>query len=186
MDPESICAAFSRGLSRPVRYVETPIEIEVPIPKGYREQLDALQSLFGGAKADGKGAPYWWRGLFDDDAGASGTPAKRPRKKDKAGPKKKGEKTKQPPPEDEDDIEADDEAELDSDEAEVLRAPRKLWAGWRDVEGYAREVFPVEEKLNHRTWMEDESDDNDSGEDDDESKISEVSKESQENTETEE
>lgn len=30
---------------------------------------------------------------------------------------------------------------------------RALWEGYRSVEEYAREVFPVEEKLNGLTWM---------------------------------
>ena len=55
----------------------------------------------------------------------------------------------------------------------MLRVPRRLWAGWRDLEGYASDVFPVEEKLNHRTWMDDESDDNDDDDDEEESKDSE-------------
>jgi hypothetical protein len=31
---------------------------------------------------------------------------------------------------------------------------KKLWEGWRGMEEYAREVFPVEEKLNGLSWME--------------------------------
>lgn len=37
-----------------------------------------------------------------------------------------------------------------------LRAPeeaRKLWPGYRGIEEYAREVFPVEERFNGLTWM---------------------------------
>ncbi len=30
---------------------------------------------------------------------------------------------------------------------------RKLWPGYRGIEEYAREVFPVEERLNGLTWM---------------------------------
>ena len=30
---------------------------------------------------------------------------------------------------------------------------RRLWEGYRALEEYAREVFPVEERLNGRTWM---------------------------------
>ncbi len=65
LDQPAVCAAFSRALNRPVRYVEGPIEIRVPIPTGYRDQLDALQQLFGGPKVGGHAAPYWWKGLFD-------------------------------------------------------------------------------------------------------------------------
>ncbi len=34
---------------------------------------------------------------------------------------------------------------------------RALWAGWRSVEEYAREVFPVEEANNGMTWMNEQS-----------------------------
>lgn len=30
---------------------------------------------------------------------------------------------------------------------------RSLWEGWRDMEEYAREVFPVEEEANGLDWM---------------------------------
>ena len=187
LDPEAACAALARGLNRPVRYVEGPVEIQVPIPAGYREQLDALQALFGAAKVGGAGAPYWWEGLFDADVTASGSSTRTVRtravapskgaalskgggaakgasvgkaKKVKKGEKKKGAEKDEKAEEEEDEAEADDEAELNEDEAELLRVPRKLWAGWRDLEGYAHDVFPVEEKLNDRTWMGDESDTN--------------------------
>ena len=160
LDPEQVCTALSRGLSRPVRYIEGPIEISVPIPTGYREQLDALQDLFGAAKVKGLGAPYWWEGLFDADVTASGSSTKMSQKKKAPERKKKVSGEKQAPKVgDDEDVEADDEAERTEDEAELLRIPRKLWAAWRDIEGYARDIFPVEEKLNRRTWMDDEGDD---------------------------
>jgi hypothetical protein len=49
----------------------------------------------------------------------------------------------------------EDEEEYDEHYKNWLRVTRKLWGGWRDVEGYARDVFPVEEKLNGMTWMKD-------------------------------
>ncbi len=40
----------------------------------------------------------------------------------------------------------------------ILRVARDLWPGYRGLEEYAREAFTVEERLNGRTWMdEDES-----------------------------
>ena len=42
-----VCAAFSKGVGRPVRYRQGPIKIEVSVPNGYREQLDGIQTLFG-------------------------------------------------------------------------------------------------------------------------------------------
>ena len=44
----------------------------------------------------------------------------------------------------------------------VLTAPdeaTQLWEGFRGIEEYAREVFPVEERLNRRRWMDEPEDD---------------------------
>ncbi|KAI9676019.1 MAG: hypothetical protein M1817_000762 [Caeruleum heppii] len=38
-------------------------------------------------------------------------------------------------------------------EAKALEEARELWEGYRGIEEYAREVFPVEERLNGLTWM---------------------------------
>lgn len=35
----------------------------------------------------------------------------------------------------------------------VVEEARELWGGWRGIEEYAREVFPVEEANNGLTWM---------------------------------
>ena len=64
LTPTRVCRLFSCALRRPVRYVYSQtIEIEVSIPSGYREQLLALEVLFGQYKA-----PYF--GL-DLDTGSS-------------------------------------------------------------------------------------------------------------------
>ncbi len=34
---------------------------------------------------------------------------------------------------------------------------RELWGGYRGIEEYAREVFPVEEEANGKTWMRDKA-----------------------------
>lgn len=48
LTPRQVCAAFSRALDRPCKYVYTPrIDIKVPIPNGYRNQLVAIEALFG-------------------------------------------------------------------------------------------------------------------------------------------
>lgn len=46
--------------------------------------------------------------------------------------------------------------EKDTDDASgtVVQEARVLWGGWRGIEEYAREVFPVEEANNGLTWME--------------------------------
>jgi hypothetical protein len=46
LTPLETCEQFSRGLGRPVRYVQGPIDIKVKIPAGYRQQLEALEQLF--------------------------------------------------------------------------------------------------------------------------------------------
>lgn len=70
--------------------------MQVPIPAGYRAQLDGISVLFGRLQA-----PYF-------------------------GP------------------------EL---QALVPAAALGLWEGYRGLEEYAREVFPVEEEGNGRVWM---------------------------------
>lgn len=40
----------------------------------------------------------------------------------------------------------------------VVEEARSLWGGWRGMEEYAREVFPVEEFHNGLTWMKQEPD----------------------------
>lgn len=83
-----------------MHYTHSPtINFSVPIPPGYRSQLEGIATLFGQ-----RNAPYF-------------------------GPE----------------ISAPDEA-------------RGLWAGWRGVEEYAREVFPVEEAANGMNWMQDGAD----------------------------
>ncbi|KAI9860921.1 MAG: hypothetical protein M1813_005600 [Trichoglossum hirsutum] len=94
LTPHQACAAFQRGVGRPVRYIRGPIQIKVSVPAGYREQLEKIEELFGRYQA-----PYF-------------------------GP----------------DLTAPDEA-------------LQLWPGYRGIEEYAREVFPVEERLNGLTWM---------------------------------
>lgn len=115
MTPTEVCAAFSRALNFPARYIQGPVTISVPVPPGYRDQLQALEKLLGDTVVGGLGAPYWWDGLMDI--------------------------TKK-----------DDETERHA----ILRVARKLWPGRRGMEEYAREAFTVEERLNGRTWMEDD------------------------------
>ena len=40
-------------------------------------------------------------------------------------------------------------------EPDCTKVALELWEGHRDIEEYAREVFPVEEAANGQTWMED-------------------------------
>ena len=52
LTPTRVCRLFSCALRRPVRYVYSQtVDIEVSVPNGYREQLLALEELFGKYKA---------------------------------------------------------------------------------------------------------------------------------------
>ncbi|KAK7510474.1 NmrA-like family-domain-containing protein [Phyllosticta citriasiana] len=99
LTPVQVCEAFSRALSRPVRYVRGPISIEVPVPAGYREHLEILEETLGW-----KSAPYFGPDL----------------------------------------------------EPNCTREALDLWEGFRDIEEYAREIFPVEERANGLTWMDED------------------------------
>ena len=119
LTPTRVCLLFSRALRRPVRYIQDPkIEVEVPIPQGYEQQLRAIEVIFGKHRA-----PYFGPDLetqkYQIVNGAD------PRHGDAAG---------------------------DGDgEGTVIEEARRLWGGWRGIEEYAREVFPVEEAANGRT-----------------------------------
>jgi hypothetical protein len=118
LSPREACRLFSRGVGRKVRYVRGPIEVLVPIPKGYQDQLTALEGLF------------------------------RPDVEDP---------TQQPP--------YFGDANLDKvcpDEA------RAIWEGYRGLEEYAREVFPLEEQANGLTWMNEGSGNGNHGDGDEE------------------
>lgn len=103
LSPVEACAVFERGVGRPVRYERGPIEVRVPVPAGYRRQLDALERLYALGKDDPRKQPPY----FGDRALEESCPT------------------------------------------EAL----KLWEGPRGLEEYAREVFPLEEHANGKTWM---------------------------------
>lgn len=41
-------------------------------------------------------------------------------------------------------------------EPDCTREALDLWEGFRDIEEYAREIFPVEERANGLTWMDED------------------------------
>jgi hypothetical protein len=60
LTPLEACRVFSKGVGRPVRYVRGPIKIDVKIPSGYREQLDALERHYSLDNDDpNKQPPYF-------------------------------------------------------------------------------------------------------------------------------
>lgn len=129
LSPEQVCAAFSRALNRRVKYVQVPkVEIKVNIPAGYREQLEALEEVFGVHKA-----AYFPQPEFSRPAAGS------PKGLGPANGKGAGAGMMQGP--------GGVISQRVTDES------RQLWQGWRDMEEYAREVFPVEEEANGLDWM---------------------------------
>ncbi|CAD6590491.1 MAG: hypothetical protein ASARMPRED_004833 [Alectoria sarmentosa] len=125
LTPTRVCRLFSCALRRPVHYVYSQtIDIEVSVPNGYREQLLALEVLFGKYKA-----PYFGMdletGLSREVNGTNGWNG--------------------------------DGSSGDSGNGTVVEEARALWPGWRGIEEYAREVFPLEEAAHGLTWMNEET-----------------------------
>ncbi|KAL2760625.1 hypothetical protein ACRALDRAFT_2039228 [Sodiomyces alcalophilus JCM 7366] len=60
LTPLEACEVFARGVGRPVTYVRGPIELKVKIPKGYREQLEALEKLFSLGHDDPRKQPPYF------------------------------------------------------------------------------------------------------------------------------
>ncbi|KAK2748519.1 hypothetical protein FQN57_000652 [Myotisia sp. PD_48] len=122
LTPRQVCASFSRALQLPCRYKLVPrIEIKVPTPAGYREQLQGIEILFGQMKA-----PYYPNAEFHH-----------PTQTTRGGFK---DSTPQPG--------SDGVVALP-----LVEEARSLWEGWRSMEEYAREAFPVEEEANGLDWM---------------------------------
>ncbi|KAK4646498.1 hypothetical protein QC761_211020 [Podospora bellae-mahoneyi] len=63
LTPREACRHFAKGVGRPVRYVQGPIEVTVPIPEGYRCQLEALETLFTLGGDDPKKQPPYFGDL---------------------------------------------------------------------------------------------------------------------------
>ena len=100
------------------------------MPAGYRSQLEGIEVLFGRYNA-----PYFPGPEFDFS-----TPAGKLKRKD-----------------------SDETARqsMESGKTGVKRKltteARELWPAYRGIEEYAREVFPVEEEANGKTWMRDKN-----------------------------
>jgi hypothetical protein len=125
LTPNQVCAAFGRALSRPCHYVfDHSIEIKVPIPAGYREQLAGIEILFGRYNA-----PYFPGPEFQYPAKGSSSGAGTD-----TGKRRSSETIRDKP-------------------RKLTSEARELWGGYRGMEEYAREVFPVEEEANGKDWM---------------------------------
>ncbi|RMZ84885.1 hypothetical protein DV738_g138, partial [Chaetothyriales sp. CBS 135597] len=125
LTPIQVCNAFGRALNRPCHYVfDERIQIKVPIPTGYRQQLAGIEILFGTYNA-----PYFPGPEFDYSFKRQGSA-------DTVTAHSNGPSSRRGGP-----------GTALTDEA------RELWEGYRGIEEYAREAFVVEEEANGKTWM---------------------------------
>lgn len=142
LTPVQVCQAFERALSRPCKYVFDPhIEVKVSVPHGYRQHLSGVESLFGQYNA-----PYFPGPEFDYSSSGSGG-----RRQDsgdtitsiglKGGGNRRSSET----------------IRREARPKKLTQEARELWGGYRGIEEYAREVFPVEEEANGKTWMRDKA-----------------------------
>ncbi len=142
MTPIQVCQAFERALSRRCKYAFDPrIEVNVSIPHGYRQQLSALEVLFGQHDA-----PYFPGPEFDYSSTGSG--GNRQDSGDTITANgMKGRGTRR----------SSETIRKEGRPKKLTQEARELWAGYRGIEEYAREVFPVEEEANGKTWMRDKA-----------------------------
>lgn len=145
LTPIEVCQAFERALNRPCRYVfDHNIEIRVPIPSNYREQLAGIEELFGRYNAPYFPGPDFEFNETDTrrDSSSNGT-------------KRNGERPRVHPPQG-----SSQERRPSANPARPRRLTseaRRLWPGFRRIEDYFRETFPIEEEANGKTWMKDKS-----------------------------
>ena len=127
LTPIQVCQAFGRALSRPCQYVfNENIQIKVPVPTGYQQQLAGIEILFGKYNA-----PYFPGPEFDYSSKRQGS----------------GDTTTSPTRRSSETIRKEQKPRKLTQEA------RQLWEGYRGIEEYARETFVLEEEANGKTWM---------------------------------
>ncbi|KKZ67324.1 nitrogen metabolite repression protein nmrA [[Emmonsia] crescens] len=155
LTPNQVCAAFSRALRRPCLYTHSPkIDIKVSIPAGYREHLEGIEVLFGQMQAPYFPQPEFMNQNQTQDQNqnqtiTTTTTTKAETMKAAAAAAGLGlgagynHNTGKGPAEPYGGIRS----------LELVDEARGLWEGWRDMEEYAREVFPVEEEANGLDWM---------------------------------
>lgn len=148
LTPIQVCQAFSKALNRPCKYIFDPeIEVRVSIPPNYREQLNSLGILFGRYHA-----PYFPGPDFD----FSGTNARSGSGASNEERMRRSSETIRGQPAGRRSSERDQDCVGHPHRPRRLTTiARQLWPGYRGIEAYAREVFPVEEEANGKTWMQD-------------------------------
>jgi len=136
LTPTQVCQAFSQALDRPCNYVfDKHIEIKVPVPTGYREQLAGIEVLFGMYNA-----PYFPGPDFDYGARRKGSndtiTGRTSQESARKGPEGRS-----------------GSAVTKGKPGSLTDVARSLWPGYRSISTYFREIFPVEEEANGLTWM---------------------------------
>lgn len=143
LTPLEVCAAFERALNRPCKYVhDLHIAIRVPIPTTYREQLAGIEELFGR-----QNAPYFPGADFEypaEDARRGSENLNGSARPNLAATHGQGEASR-------------GDSRSRNRPKKLTSEARRLWPGFRRIEDYAREVFPVEEEANGKTWMRDKT-----------------------------
>lgn len=135
LTPHEVCDAFSRALNRPCKYVFSPtIEIKVPIPENYRQQLAGIEELFGKHNAPYLPGPDFQYTTESERRRDSGNK----KNSDKPAVNGSGQRT-----------------ESSTRPKRLTSDARRLWPGFRRIEDYAREAFMIEEEANGKDWMKD-------------------------------
>ncbi|KAK4937930.1 hypothetical protein LTR66_015142 [Elasticomyces elasticus] len=138
LTPLEVCDAFSRALHRRVNYVhEKHIRVSVPIPANYAAQLRGTEKLFGQFNA-----PYFPASLFEH---LSISETHHDSSRSDTRPRLEGAMR----------TSTDSQSREGGSRKKLISEARKLWPGFRRIEDYAREAFPIEEENNGKTWMKD-------------------------------
>lgn len=140
LTPIEVCQSFERALSRPVRYVfDRHIEVKVPIPSNYREQLSGIERLFGQYNAPYFPGPDFQYNESETRRDSSNKNGERPRMQNATLSQHRSSSSHSNRPK------------------RLVSEARRLWPGFRRIEDWAREAFPIEEEANGKTWMKDKS-----------------------------
>ena len=129
LSPIQVCQAFERALERPCKYIfDKHIDVRVPVPHGYREQLAGIEILFGQYNA-----PYFPGPDFD------------------YGSRRKGSNETITPGR------SSSESPRKTKSGKLTDEARLLWPAYRPIYEYVKEAFIIEEEANGKTWMIDKS-----------------------------
>lgn len=119
LTPIQVCQAAERAIERPCHYVYDPkIEVKVPVPNGYRQQLAGVEILFGKYNA-----PYFPGPDFAYHSKRKGS-------NDTIGPRNNHDTMNK----------SQDARSTKGKAGKLTDEARGLWEGYRGLEEYFREV----------------------------------------------